>query len=172
MKFNDEQRKAFQDLKVTLMSGLKLHNVNPDKPFVIRADASNRAVGAALELFLDDIPGMPTIEDVYDRNRAPVAFFSRKLTDGQIRTWAPREKETYAVVLSLVKWSSWIGLQPVLVVTDHRTLESWAKEVLDTPGGPAGRRARWHELLSKFNLQVICIPGKDNVVADALSRWA
>ena len=124
MKFNDEQRKAFQDLKATLMSGLKLHNANPDKPFVIRADASNRADGAALEQVLDDSPGIPTIEDVHQKARVPVAFFSRKLTEGQTRTWTPREKETYAIVLSLLKWSSWIGLQQLLAVTDHRTLES------------------------------------------------
>ena len=36
----------------------------------------------------------------------------------------------------------------------------------------SGRRARWHEQLSKFDLGVVYIPGEDNVVADALSRWA
>ena len=101
-----------------------------------------------------------------------VAFCSRKLTASQVSGWTPREKETYAVVLALQKWASWIGLQPVLVLTDHKSLESWATEVLDTPSGPAGRRARWHELLSKFEVSVAYIPGKDNVVAEALSRWA
>ena len=43
---------------------------------------------------------------------------------------------------------------------------------MDTPSGPAGRRARWHETLSKFDLTVQYICGKDNVVADAMSRFA
>jgi hypothetical protein len=102
----------------------------------------------------------------------PVAFCSRKLTAGQVKSWTAREKETYAIVIALHKWASWISLQPVLVLTDHKSLEAWSHEVLDTPSGPAGRRARWHELLSKFDVHVQYVPGKDNVVADALSRWA
>ena len=54
----------------------------------------------------------------------PGYFFSRKLTPGQKRSWPVEDKETYAVVSALEKWSGWIGLQPVLVMTDHKTLES------------------------------------------------
>ena len=67
---------------------------------------------------------------------------SRKLTEAQRNTWTPRELETYAIILALQKWESWVGLQPVLVLTDHKSIEAWAKEVLDTPSGPVGRRAR------------------------------
>ena len=101
----------------------------------------------------------------------PIAFLSRKLTTGQ-RKWVPREQETYAIITALQKWQSWIGLQPVLVLTDHQALESWAKEVLDPPSGPIGRRARWHQILSKYDLTVGYIPGKENNIADILSRWA
>ncbi len=59
---------------------------------------------------------------------------SRKLTKTQTR-WAVRDQETYAIILALLKWESWIGNQPVLVLTDHKSLESWAKEVLDNPSG-------------------------------------
>ena len=43
---------------------------------------------------------------------------------------------------------------------------------MDTPSGMTGRRARWHEKLSRFNLTVVHITGASNVVADAMSRWA
>ena len=101
----------------------------------------------------------------------PVAFFSRKLQSSQ-QNWSPREKEAYAVVSALCKWDSWIGLQPITVHSDHHSLQHWHSEAVDTPSGPSGRKGRWHELLSKFNLTVLYIPGKDNVVADAMSRWA
>ena len=76
------------------------------------------------------------------------------------------------MVSSLKKWAGWIGLQPVLITTDHKSLEDWVTEKVDTPSGPAARRARWHEILSKFDLTVKYVPGKDNVVADAMSRFA
>ena len=84
----------------------------------------------------------------------------------------PRELETYIIILALQKWESWIGLQPVLVLTDHQSLEAWTREVLDPPSGPVGRRARWHQIFSKFDLTVGDIPGKENTIADILSRWA
>ena len=38
--------------------------------------------------------------------------------------------------------------------------------------GLSGRRARWHQKLSRFNLRVVWIRGVENGVADALSRYA
>ena len=101
-----------------------------------------------------------------------MAFWSRILAEGQRQTWTAREKETYAIVCALRKWSGHIGLQPVVVCTDHQSLQSWHKEHVDTPAGPAARRARWHETFAKFPLSVVYVPGKDNTVADCLSRWA
>ena len=101
-----------------------------------------------------------------------MAFWSRILAEGQRRTWTSREKETYTIVCPRRKWSGHIGLQPVVVCTDHQSLQSWHKEHVDSPSGPAARRARWHETFAKFDLSVVYVPGKDNTVADCLSRWA
>ena len=168
--WDEDDQKAFEEIKSLLCGQLVLQRVNPDRPFVLRVDASNYAVGAALEQLVDE-DRQPTPEDVLEKRTVPVAFMSRKLTGSQ-RNWVPREQETYAIILALMKWESWIGLQPVLVLTDHKALESWAKEVLDTPSGPLGRRSRWHQFLSKFDLSVGYVPGKDNFLADVLSRWA
>ena len=124
----------------------------------MRCDASGYAIGAELA---QEIEG----------SWRTVGLFSRKLGKSQLN-WTPREKETYAIVAALQKWAGTIGFQPVTVTTDHRALESWVTEHVDTPSGPRGRRARWHETLSQFDLEVKYIPGPENAVADALSRWA
>jgi len=142
VRFGEVETQAFHSLKRELLRGLQLQTVNPDRPFVLRVDASDRAVGAALEQLMEPKEGMVTALEATSEPTVPVAFCSRKLTSGQMKTWSPREKETYTIVLALHKWASYIGLQPVLVLTDHKALEAWATEHLDTPSGPAGRRAR------------------------------
>ena len=159
-----------EGVKKRLCSGLTLQSVNPDRPFVLRADASEYAIGATLEQCIDE-GRKPTLEDVKKKRTVPVAFFSRKLTPGQ-QKWVPREQETYAIVQALLKWRSWIGFQPVLILTDHKALVEWMREALGVISGPLGRRLRWHFHFSQFDLDIAHIPGKENMIPDILSRFA
>ena len=158
LKWEPNEIEAFEALKKRLAENLELWQLDLDRPFRLHCDASDFAIGAELRQQFDEV-------------WRPVALFSRKLAKAQLN-WVPREKETYAIVAALRKWAGLIGFQPVLVTTDHKALQDWVTEHVDTPSGPRGRRARWHETLSQFDLQVTYIPGPDNVVADALSRWA
>ena len=148
LAWTPEAEDAFNRLKERLLGQLGLFLVDPDKGFVLRTDASDYAVGAVLEQVRDD------------GTHVPVAFWSRILAEGKRRTWTARGKETYAIVCALRKWSGHIRLQPVVVCTDHQSLQSWHKEHVDTPSGPAARRARWHETFAKFDLSVVYVPGK------------
>ena len=130
-----------------------------DKDFVLTPDASNWALGAALQ------------QEGPDGALRPLAFFSRKLSGSQLN-WSPREKECYAIVAALLEWHGWVGNKRVEVRTDHRSLENWATEDLKNVGGPSPRQARWHELFSKFDLHVVYTSGPVNPVGDFLSRWA
>ena len=133
-------------------------HMDPDKPFILRCDASTYALGAALEQMKDpDAP--PTLENILNGGTVPIAFMSRKLAPNQ-RRWCPREQETYAILMALLKWKDFIGMQPVVVTTDHKAIESWPKEVLDTPSGPLGRRARWHEIFSLSTCRLCTCPEK------------
>ena len=93
LTWKQEEIQACESIKKILVSNLELFRVEPDKPFVLRADASDRAIGAVLE---------QTREGTLNpHGRVPVAFFSRKLSKHQLN-WSPREKEIYAVVEALV----------------------------------------------------------------------
>ena len=169
-----EELDVFELLKKKLTTQLALQTADPDRPYILKVDASDYAIGAVLEQLPKDTEITEFTKDNINAKTptVPAAFFSRKLTPGQRKNWPVEDKETYAIVSALEKWSGWIGLQPVLVMTDHKTLESWHKRAMDTPSGMTGRRARWHEKLSRFHLTVVHIPGAENQVADAMSRWA
>ena len=159
VKWTDECQEAFHHLKAALCEVATLHVPKFDKPFYIRPDTSMYEIGAVLEQ-VDEATG-----DHY-----LLAFWSRKLAPRQMQS-SPREQETYAIICALKKYQSWAGTNRVEVLTDHRSLEHWATEHIDTVSGRAGRRARWHEFLSPFHLHVSYLPGKHNTIADALSRW-
>ena len=75
-----EAEEAFDKLRERLLGQLNLFLVDPDKVFVLRTDASDYAVGAVLELVRSD------------EIHVPVAFWSRKVAEGQLPTWTAREK--------------------------------------------------------------------------------
>ena len=66
VEFDAEDLEAFEELKRRLCQGLSLQRVNPDKPFVLRVDASGYAVGATLEQLLEG-DGTPTSQDVMEK---------------------------------------------------------------------------------------------------------
>ena len=161
--WDDEMRQALDRIKSLLLENVVLDIPDPYKPYVLEVDSSDYAVGGVLS----------------QHNPAgelrPVAFFSRKLQGedgkGQVR-WSIREKETYAIVLILQKFRSWVAssLVKIMVMTDHESLQHWYTEDLNKATSSVGRRCRWHEFLSQFNLVVVYVPGHTQKVADPLSR--
>ena len=159
LTWNASANEAFLKLKRAITDIVPLQLADWDKDFVLTPDTSNWAVGADLQQ-----------EDPNGALR-PLAFFSRKVSGSQLN-WDPREKECHIIVAALLKWHGWVGNKRVKVRTDHRSLENWATEDLKTMGGPSLRHARWHELFSKFDLNVVYTPWPVNLVGDFLSRWA
>ena len=108
---------ALENVKNDLLENVVLDLPNPYKPYVLEVDSSEFAVGGVLSQHND-------LNEL-----RPVAFFSRKLQGergkGQVG-WSIREKETYAIVLVLQKFRSWVASSQVqiLVLTDHESLQS------------------------------------------------
>ena len=124
------------------------------KPFKLAVDASDCAIGSVL--FQEDS----------NKIDHPVAYFSRKLNSNQ-KNYSTIEKEALALVLSLLHFEVYVTscINLVIVYTDHDPLKFVAKL------GKQNRRIlRWYIILQNYNIQIHHISGKDNLIADCLSR--
>ena len=119
------------------------------------ADASNAGLGAVL------------IQVQPDGSKRPVSFISRSLTDAE-KNYAVIEKEALAVTWASERFSEYILGTTYTIETDHKPLVSLlaTKELHKLP--PMIQRFRLR--LMRYNPDVVHVPGKQQVTADALSR--
>jgi hypothetical protein len=94
---------AFSELKKAFTSAPILAHVDPLKPFLIEADASDFSLGSILSQHGED-------------GFHPVAFHSRKFTAAQIN-YEVHDKELLAIVDSFEQWRHFLegSLHPILV---------------------------------------------------------
>ena len=150
--WTSEQQAAFDSLKHKLTTAPVLAYPDPTKQFTVTTDASSRAIGAVLS------------QD-HGKGQQPIAFFSRKLNPAELN-YAPYERELLALIAALKHWRHYLrGAARNQAYTDHRALKFFAEQkTLNT------RQARWMGILQEYNVYIDYLPGKSNVVADALSR--
>ena len=142
LTWNASANEAFLDLKRAIMDFVSSGLADWDKDFVHTLDASNSAVGAALQ---QQGPNVAL---------RPLSPFSPTFSGSELNC-SSREKDCYAIVSALLKWHGWVGNKGVEVRTDHCRLENWAMEDLTTVGGPSPRQATSHELFNKFEFDVV-----------------
>lgn len=94
----------------------------------------------------------------------PVAFDSMQLKKAELN-YAIHEKEMLAIIQALKKWRSNLLGSHIYIYTDHPTLENF-----NAQWDLSCRQLHWQEFLSQYNMTITYIHGKDNTVADALSR--
>ena len=147
-------QEAFVKVKSVLLSTSVVMAPNFQKQFFLMVDASG--VGAGVVLMQSDSEGI----------EHPVCYFSRKFNPSQ-RNYSTIEKEALALVLALQNFDLYLNAikYPIVVYTDHNPLV-----FLNRMRNHNQRLSRWGLLLQEYNLDVHHIQGKENVIADALSR--
>lgn len=93
-----------------------------------------------------------------------IAFWSGKFNPAQ-QNYPVHEQELLAIVESLKRFAHLLQGLKFRIYTDHKGLE-W----ITTQKKLSPRQARWLEVLSEFDFEIIHIPGVDNILADSLSR--
>lgn len=90
-----------------------------------------------------------------------IFYESRKLKEHE-KNYATHDLELAAIVHVLKMWKHYLIGRKFELRTDHHGL----KYLFDQNA----RQARWLELISEFDFDIVYVKGKENRVADALSR--
>ena len=122
---------------------------SPDfsKSFTVETDASGSCLGAVLQ-----------------QDRLPIAYCSRALTGGSLAKSA-YERELMALVLAVQHWQPYLLGRKFVIRTDQQSLKHLLEQRISTPA-----QQKWLYKLLGFDYSIEYKPGRDNVVADTLSR--
>ena len=146
-KWGEEQEKAFQVIKEKLTHAPLLALPNFAKTFEVECDASGLGIGAVLM-----------------QEGRPIAYFSEKLSGAALK-YPTYDKELYALVRALETWQHYLWPKEFVIHTDHESLKH-----LKGQHKLNKRHARWMEFVETFPYVIRYKQGKENIVADALSR--
>jgi len=140
-------QQAFEDLKAALCQAPVLSLPLFDKQFVVETDACGQGIGAVLM-----------------QEGHPLAYISRQLKGKQLHL-SIYEKELLAVIFAVRKWRHYLLQSHFIIKTDQRSLKYLLEQRLNTP-----IQQQWLPKLLEFDYEIQYRQGKENVVADALSR--
>jgi hypothetical protein len=118
-----------------------------EKDFTVCMDALKKGLGAVLM-----------------QDGGVIAYASRKLKKHE-ELYATHDLELATVMLALKLWRHYLVGQNFELKMDHQSLKH-----LFTQRDLNARQRRWSEFMSEYNFGISYIKGKENVVADALSR--
>jgi hypothetical protein len=145
--WGSDQANAFATIKERLCSTPVLALPDFNKTFEIECDASGIGIGAVLM-----------------QDRRPIAFFNEKLSGAGLN-YPTYHKEIYALVRALEMLQHYLWPKEFVIHIDHESLKH-----LKSQGKLNKRNARWIEYIETFPYVICYNQGKENIVADALSR--
>jgi transposase InsO family protein len=151
-KWNEQLEQQFINVKELFLETVILHHPDPKKQYFLQTDASNYALGG--QLYQLDHNG-----DI-----AVIAYTSRTFKGAELN-YNTTEKELLSIVHCLKKFRIYVLGQKLTIVTDNKALTFIKKCHLNN-----SRITRWILGIQEYNFNIIHCSGKENIVADLLSR--
>ncbi|GJZ91582.1 putative reverse transcriptase domain-containing protein [Tanacetum coccineum] len=145
--WDEEQESAFQLLKQKLCEAPILALPEGNDDLVVYCDASLQGLGAVLM-----------------QREKVIAYASRQLKPHK-ENYTTHDLELGTVVFALKIWRHYLYGTKCTVFTDHKSLQHILRQKELNM-----RQRRWLGLLADYDCEICYHPGKENVVADALSR--
>lgn len=141
-----EALKAFEELKLVMVTSPVLTLPDFSQPFEIECDASGRGIGAVLM-----------------QKRRPIAYFSKGLSKNNLSKSA-YEKELMALVLAVQHWRPYLLGRQFVVYSDQKSLRHLLQQRITSTD-----QQSWIAKLLGYHFEVIYKPGPENKAVDSLS---
>ena len=147
--------RAFEETKLAMVNSTTCYFPDYELDWVMRVDASEVAVGSVL------FQKRPTA-DGNDYSHEVIGFASKKFSEQAYR-WDMFKKEAYVIFFGVNHFSYYLRGKPLVLETDHRNLV-WIEK------SEAAIVVRWRIFMQQFIIWLRHIPGRQNIVADWMSR--
>eukprot|EP00630_Chrysocystis_fragilis_P010234 CAMPEP_0197410896 /NCGR_PEP_ID=MMETSP1165-20131217/31689_1 /TAXON_ID=284809 /ORGANISM="Chrysocystis fragilis, Strain CCMP3189" /LENGTH=1632 /DNA_ID=CAMNT_0042937407 /DNA_START=41 /DNA_END=4942 /DNA_ORIENTATION=+ len=161
-KWTEDCQAAWDAVVNALVTSKGIHHPDWTKDFYVRTDASKQGLGAYL-FYLETIPDD---KGHVRKEERVIAYWSRSVPK-ECQNYDTRRLELMAVILALEHFRLYIEGHPTHLESDHKNLT-----YLRNNKHSSGQLARWAMRLEQFNssIKLRYLPGKNNPVADCLSR--
>jgi hypothetical protein len=144
---------AFEAAKIALANATSLSHPAPNATISLVTDASDSHVGGVLQQFENG-------------GWRPLAFFSRKLTATEVK-YSTFDRELLGTYATVRHFRFLLEGRVFHILTDHKPMV----DAMRRTSPPWSARVQRHlSYISEFSTDIRYTPGKDNVVADSLSR--
>ncbi|KAL7745140.1 hypothetical protein ACLKA6_008198 [Drosophila palustris] len=151
--WNAEADQMFEQCKSDLAHITTLTHPSANAKLVLHVDASNFCVGAALN-------------ELRNGSLKPLGFFSKRISESQ-KKQSTYDRELLAIFLSVKYFAHMIEGRSCTILTDHKPLTFAFQQ---NPEKSTPKQTRQLSFISEYTTDIQHISGKDNIVADTLSR--
>ncbi|XP_019240631.1 PREDICTED: uncharacterized protein LOC109220626 [Nicotiana attenuata] len=146
-KWSEAAQEAFNALKSKLAATPVLTLPNFNQEFQVETDALGQGIGAILS-----------------QKGHPIAYLSQKLS-ARMQNASTYHREMFAITQAVSKWRQYLLGRKFTIYADQQSSKNLTNQTIQTP-----EQQKWLTKLVGYDFRIVYRPGKQNTVADALSR--